>query len=302
MSRTRSRHWILAGIAVLLGACLAGPARALHGAPDAPLAVTGADGLFALHFRAEGVSAQGLSPRGGRKSMKVLSGWSSALLRTQVATVLPNVRRADRATRLVNRLYGRMLNRQAGGSRGPVVKGVSSGRLSMLSLSAGVATAMSLDEPLSLELTVGGRPYSVFLDRRSKQATGGGASVQIDYTAPPTSSALDGGLYAALIREGGTPGVGVLVVGLFTRELPDLLAASGATNATQVAGTPVTVPFSLSLVGASSGAHAADGASFDTLYFAVEDAVGIGVPEALAAQAAALLGQVAVEPAAPDAG
>ncbi|HTE17219.1 MAG TPA: hypothetical protein VK689_02430 [Armatimonadota bacterium] len=302
MSRTRSRHWIMAGIVVLLGACLAGPARALPGAARVPLAVTGAEGLLAIHFRAEGVSAQAVSPRGGRKSVKALAGWSASMLRAQVATVLPDVQRADRATRLVNRLYGRALARRAGGGSGPVIKGVSSDRLSVLSLYAGVATAMSLDEPLSLELTVGGRPYSVSLDRRSKQATGGGASVQIDYTAPPAGGALNGGLFVALIREGGTPGVGVLVVGLFARELPDLLAGAGATNATQVVGTPVSVPFSLSLVGAWSGTHAANEASFDTLYFAVEDAVGIGVPEALAAQAAALLGQVAVEPAAPDAG
>ena len=258
---------------------------------DRPLNVTGSEGLFAVSLPDTSNSALALSRKSERRTLKAFKRWLTTATHDQLQTALPG-RKVARAEKLIVKLITRQLDGQQtrGSARTALAPGES--RLNALSLySTFTVVGLNLNESLSAKFNLAGKEYAALLTERTMQAAGDGLTLQIDYTAVPTGDSVNGTLFAAVVRETTLPSTGVLVIATVDSELSERLDGLGATN-TDAAGTPLNIPYQLELDGVTSGAHVADGPSFDVLYFAKSGVAGIGVPEELAEAVAQLLLQI----------
>lgn len=274
---------------VLFAGLLTSQATAGPQPVDRPLIISASEGLFAVTFpEEEAVGALSISKKGQKRAVKVLNRWVADVVSRSMGSELP-VEKPARAQKRLAKLISSLLNRQQSAREDPFGFTASVPRLNALTVAAGVTVVgMTLDETLDVEFTLDGGAYFAALDNRATYAAGEGAVLQIDFSSPPARGELDGSLFVALVRETSAPGLGLLVVGVFDSALPDILSELGAPNSTESA-LAVTIPYELQLTGSTSGVHDAELPSFDALYYAREDVLGVGVPAELAELAASLI-------------
>lgn len=280
------------GAALLAGARTAGAVPAI---PEVPLVVVADEGIAAVSLKANTTSGTRSAFRPTRRDevrvVPKLQSLLNSVVRMQGATTFSSSRRTQRRLReagsFVSRLFRRILDRQINPSRRHAP--TAGGNLSALGLASVVTAAgFTMEEDVSVTLTLNGQSYQASLTQEYKRNTENGASLVVDYSALPAPGAVDGTLFAAFIRESSAPTIGLLVMGVFDDGLPDLVDDYGLTNET-VTAKAVNVPYVLALTGAVRGTLTADDPSVDDVYFARENVLGIAVPEALAEQVAVLV-------------
>lgn len=293
------------GVALFLSASVAAAllvARAVPAGPQppaVPLAISADEGIAAVSLVEETVSANGLGPvrrptrRDEARTAPKLQRFVTQLLKEASGT-FSSGRRTQRRVREANRLVARLFRKAMVGQINPRRRRApaAGGNLSVLAVASVVtASGLTLDEEVSLDFTLNTKSYHADLTEVFQRTTEAGATLQVDYTALPAQEAVDGSLFAAFIRESSAPTTGVLLVGAFDSTLPSLLETYGVTNET-VSERAITIPYELSLTGSLNGTLTAASPSFDDLYYAKENVLGIAVPPALAEQAEALIGSL----------
>jgi hypothetical protein len=262
-----------------------------------PVAVTSDEGLFAITLPAGQPTALGLRARGKQRAEQGTEALLKSLVTGQIQAAIGRGELRGKAKRLANTALTLVLQKLREqivgvGSSSVGTQAVGDGNLNVLATAAGVTVVgLQSDEELTVGYSVGGTTYSAALDQQRLVSGSGGVTLQIDYSTPPSRDNLDGSLFAALIRDTEAGGIGVLVVVVLDSSLPDVLSPLGAVNA-DAAGTPITIPYSITLTGSETGEHHSVAPSFDDLYYAKQGVVGLAVPEALSEAAQKLLSKV----------
>lgn len=245
------------------------------GSRVSPLQVESVDGLAMLKL-GTGVG------RGGSPAAALGDCLEQLLLR-KTAQSLPAAGRNPEVLRSVSGVCRKLLlhsQRTASGEAGEPVNAVA--------LVASVsAPALDARERLQTRLHLGADAITAYSHTATHRRifNSGGTPIQVDFSAPITGSRF----FSALLRELPFPAAGLTVMLVLDGNLPPFLDKSGLGNG-DITGFEVTVPFSTSIVGFSSGIHTMDATGgFTGRYFARRNAIGFAAPTALAGEAQGLV-------------
>ncbi len=299
------KRFVSRRVVLLWSACVAASLMVVHAAPAAPelpavpLVISADEGVAAVSLAPASVSASGLentrrpTRRDEARTAPKLQSFVSQLLGENTGTFSSGrrtQRRVREANRFVSQLFRKVLNSQINPRRRRAP--AAGGNLSVLAVASVVTAAgLTLEEDVSLDFTLNTQGYHADLTQQYQRTTEAGASLQVDYTPLPAQDAVDGSLVAAFIRESTTPTTGVLVLIALDSGLPALLETYGVANET-VSERAITLPYDLSLTGSANGTLTAPSPSFDDVYYAKADVLGIAVPPTLAEQVEALVGRL----------